>query len=264
MWLLKEIISSYETGNEYNYLFSPDSRFRTKLPRGIPIGNLTSQLFANLYLNELDQYLKHHLKIVKNSQTIYGIKYYVRYVDDFVILANSKNFLNQLTEKIRIFLYDKLYLTLHPKKVSIFPVHAGIDFLGYVIFKDHIRLRSQNVKKFRKRLKRFKNVMQASNACMLGGIGCLQTEDKNKEEKEKKIQESITAWLAHAEQADTFQLRKAIFGTPLTVKNQKEIKEFIQLQALDASKFGGIQSLQKTSFRKGKPNHKPFCQLRLF
>lgn len=256
MWLLKEIISSYETGRDYNYLFSPESRFRTKLPRGIPIGNLTSQLFANLYLNELDQYLKHRLKIVKNSQTIYGIKYYIRYVDDFVILSNSKIFLNQLSEKIRTFLYDKLYLTLHPKKVSIFPFDKGIDFLGYVIFKDHIRLRSRNVKKFRKRLKKFQKFYLDSKT------------DEEKTKKEKKIQESITAWLAHAEQADTFQLRKAIFGKALTAKNQNEIQKFIQSwssrhEVSDWTlRVGSAEA--KTNWKKSEPNHKPFCQPRLF
>jgi len=133
IWLLKEIINSCESGDEYNHLFPVNSHFRTKRPRGIPIGNLTSQLFVNIYLNELDQYVKHQLKV----------KYYVRYVDDFVILAKDRKYLHQLTEKIRVFLYNRLYLTLHPKKIRVFPVYLGIDFLGYVIFKDFILLRSK-------------------------------------------------------------------------------------------------------------------------
>jgi len=217
MRLLKEVISSYESDNKYNELFPPDSHFRTKLPRGIPIGNLTSQLFVNIYLNELDQYIKHRLKV----------KYYVRYVDDFIILAKNKETLHQLTEKIRFFLYDRLYFTLHPKKIRILPSYLGIDFLGYLIFKDHIRLRSYNVKTFRKRLRRFQKLYLAHKI------------------SQQKIQESITSWLAHAEHADTYNLRKAIFGKPLGAKNQKEIAEFILSW-------------------KEKPNHKPFCQLRLF
>ncbi|NQV00922.1 MAG: RNA-dependent DNA polymerase [Parcubacteria group bacterium] len=220
MRLLKEVISSYESDNKYNELFPPDSHFRTKLPRGIPIGNLTSQLFVNIYLNELDQYIKHQLKI----------KYYVRYVDDFIILAKNKKMLHQLTEKIRTFLYDKLYLTLHPKKIRISPSHLGIDFLGYLIFKDHIRLRVYNVKAFRKRLRKFQK---------------LYLTDKI---SQQKIQESITSWLAHAGHADTYNLRKAIFGKPLEAKNQKEIMEF-------------IHSWKRSS---GKLNHKPSGQLRLF
>ena len=216
IWLLKEIISSYESGDKYNELFPVNSHFRTKRPRGIPIGNLTSQLFVNIYLNELDQYLKHQLKV----------KYYVRYVDDFVVLSRDKRYLHQLAEKIRTFLYDKLYLTLHPKKIRVFPVHLGIDFLGYVVFKDHILLRSKNVKAFRKRLRKFRKLY------LTGKL------DK------QKIKESITSWLAHAEHADTYYLRKAIFGKPLTPKDQKEIEEFI------------------SSWKKRE--HKPFGQLRLF
>jgi len=80
MQLLKEVVGSYKSDHKYNKLFPPNSHFRTKLSRGIPIGNLTSQLFINIYLNELDQYLKHQLKV----------KYYVRYVDDFIILSKTK------------------------------------------------------------------------------------------------------------------------------------------------------------------------------
>ena len=218
--LLKEIISSYESDNEYNKLFPPDSHFRTKLPRGIPIGNLTSQLFVNIYLNKLDQYLKHQLKI----------KHYVRYVDDFIILAKNKKTLRQLAEKIRTFLYNELYLTLHPKKRRIFPSHLGIDFLGYLIFRDHIRLRASNVKVFRKKLIKFKKLYSTGKI------------------SQQKIQKSITSWIAHAEHADTYNLRKAIFGKPLGAKNQKEITEF-------------IHSWKRSS---GKPIHEPSGQLRLF
>lgn len=239
IWLLKEIICSYESGDKYNHLFPADSHFRTKRPRGIPIGNLTSQLFVNIYLNELDQEVKHQLKV----------KYYVRYVDDFVILSRNKKYLHQLAEKIRTFLYDKLYLTLHPKKVRIFPARLGIDFLGYVIFKDHIRLRSKNVKSFRKRLKKFQKLYLAGPVrdkrpktsdnydwqSISNGAGKLG---------KQKIKESITAWLAHAEQADTYHLRKAIFNKPLTSKNQKGIETFIDSW--------------------GKQDHKPSGQLRLF
>ncbi len=217
MQLLKEVVGSYKSDHKYNKLFPPNSHFRTKLSRGIPIGNLTSQLFINIYLNELDQYLKHQLKV----------KYYVRYVDDFIILSKNKKALHQLAEKIKIFLYNELYLTLHPKKMRIFPTRLGIDFLGYLIFKDHIRLRTYNVKTFRKRLRRFQK---------------LYLTDKI---SQQKIQESITSWLAHAEHADTYNLRKALFGKPLGAKNQKEIIEFIH------------------SWKK-KPIHKPSGQLRLF
>ncbi len=111
---------------------------------GIPIGNLTSQLFANIYLNELDQFIKHKLRI----------KYYIRYMDDFLILNKDKKQLFQIKEKIKQFLENKLKLKLHPKKANIFPLNnKGIDFLGYQIFGTHRLLRKSTVKRFIKKTK---------------------------------------------------------------------------------------------------------------
>lgn len=90
--------------------------------KGLPIGNLTSQFFANVYLNELDQFAKHNLKA----------KYYYRYVDDFVILNDSSAILNGQFEDIQNFLKNNLALDLHPFKKRIAPLYMGIDFIGYV------------------------------------------------------------------------------------------------------------------------------------
>ncbi len=91
--------------------------------KGIPIGNLTSQVFANIYLNELDQFIKHELKV----------KYYIRYADDFVIVADEREHLKNLTRQIDAFLKEKLKLTLHEKKIIIRKYRQGIDFLGYIV-----------------------------------------------------------------------------------------------------------------------------------
>lgn len=112
--------------------------------RGMPIGNLTSQLFANIYLNELDHFVKDRL----------GVKCYVRYMDDFVILDTDKNRLFELRELIKNFLNDKLNLKLHPKKSEYFPIEKGIDFLGYTVFWNYITLRKSTVKRFKKRMKK--------------------------------------------------------------------------------------------------------------
>jgi retron-type reverse transcriptase len=104
--LLKIIISSH---------YSSDNK-------GIPLGNVTSQLFANIYLHELDWFMKQKL----------GIKYYLRYCDDFVVISTNKEYLQSLIESIRQFLSSQLKLELHPNKVSIRPWDQGIDFLGYV------------------------------------------------------------------------------------------------------------------------------------
>ena len=110
--------------------------------KGIPIGNLTSQLFANIYLHFLDLFIKQELQI----------KYYYRYMDDFLILSKNKEELHIIKEKIKEFL-QTLHLDLHPKKQQIFPISTGIDFVGYRIFRDYIRLRSSNIARQRVRLR---------------------------------------------------------------------------------------------------------------
>lgn len=200
LWLLEKIISSYESGNEYDELFPENSYYQTKKPRGIPIGNLTSQLFANVYLNEFDQFVKEKLKV----------KYYLRYVDDFLILGPNKQYLRNLIPSLKEFLKEKRYLTLHPKKIRIYPAKIGVDFLGYIIFKDFKLVRARNIKKFRKRLKMFQKLLIAEKIT------------------EKRVCVSITCWLAHAEHADSYRLRKSIFGKSLTAKNQKGIAEFVK------------------------------------
>jgi len=121
--LLKEIISSFK-------------------PNGLPLGNLTSQLFANIYLNEFDQFVKHKLKI----------KYYIRYADDFVIFSEDKKYLENLIQIIRYFLQTDLKLTLHPDKVFIKALSSGMDFLGWINFADHRVLRGKTRKRMFRRI----------------------------------------------------------------------------------------------------------------
>lgn len=96
--------------------------------RGLPIGNLTSQLFGNIYLNPLDQYVKREL----------GVRYYGRYVDDMVLVGNSREELAGKVEPIRSFLRDRLGLTLHPKKIMLQPASYGFPFLGVYIKPYHV------------------------------------------------------------------------------------------------------------------------------
>lgn len=134
IWLLEEIIESFIS--QYSNLFEQ---------KGLPIGNLTSQLFANIYLNELDQFIKHKLKV----------KNYIRYTDDFVIVGEDKLYLENLVRSINLFLADKLLLELHPKKITIRKFHQGIDFLGYVVLPHHRLLRTKTKQRiFRKLNKR--------------------------------------------------------------------------------------------------------------
>ena len=111
--------------------------------RGLPLGNLTSQLFVNIYMNVFDQWMKHHMKA----------KYYIRYADDFVILSNDKSWLEELLPKISDFLSENLRLEIHPNKVFIKTLASGVDFLGWVHFPDHRGLRTSTERRMFKNIK---------------------------------------------------------------------------------------------------------------
>lgn len=95
---------------------------------GMPLGNLTSQVFANIYLNELDQFVKHKLKA----------KYYIRYADDFLFLSENKENLHRYVDILKQFLTNELKLDLHPDKINIRCLVNGIDFLGYIVLPHYI------------------------------------------------------------------------------------------------------------------------------
>lgn len=109
---------------------------------GLPIGNLTSQLFANIYLDQFDQFIKHSLKL----------KYYLRYCDDFIVLDTSRNKLEKIIPQIANFLQLNLKLALHPDKIIIRKLRQGIDFLGYVILPHYRVLRTKTKKRMLKKL----------------------------------------------------------------------------------------------------------------
>jgi len=131
MALLREILESFvgykECGREGS---------------GIPIGNLTSQIFANIYLNELDQFVKQILRE----------KYYVRYADDFLFLSSDKNHLKNLIHQLQEFLEQKLKMELHPNKVVVRNFYQGVDFLGYVTFPRHKVLRTKTKRRMLKKM----------------------------------------------------------------------------------------------------------------
>lgn len=118
---------------------------------GLPIGSLTSQLFANVYLGELDHYLKDRLRV----------KHYVRYMDDFVVLSDDKQYLVDLLAMVKIFIETKLKLRLNKKKTEVKPLSQGVDFVGYRLFKNHKLPRRRNVKaakiRFREVAHRYKH-----------------------------------------------------------------------------------------------------------
>lgn len=128
VWLLQEVIGSFRIGTEN---------------KGLPLGNLTSQLFANVYLNKFDQFIKHQIRA----------KYYIRYADDFGIFSEDREWLESMLPKISEFLKFDLKLELHPDKLFIETVSSGVDFLGWVHFPDHRGLRSATKKRMFRKLK---------------------------------------------------------------------------------------------------------------
>lgn len=120
------------------------SSFSVKEGVGLPLGNLTSQILVNIYMNEFDQFIKHKLKA----------KYYIRYADDFVILSDDKAHLENIIPQIQDFLWNKLRLELHPNKLYIKTVASGVDFLGWVLFPDHRVLRTITKKRMFRGIKR--------------------------------------------------------------------------------------------------------------
>jgi len=110
--------------------------------KGMPIGNLTSQMFANLYLNELDQYCKREL----------SIKYYVRYMDDVIILSDNKKLLHEYKTLIEDFLNNKLNLHLN-NKTAIRPITLGVEFVGFKVWPTHIKMRKSTALKMKRRIK---------------------------------------------------------------------------------------------------------------
>lgn len=132
MWLLQQVIGSFDAGS--TSLFDR---------HGLPIGNLTSQLFANVYMNEFDQFVKHEMKV----------KHYARYTDDFIIVSADKEYLEGLIGPLEKFLGERLKLSLHPKKISIRNVTQGIDFLGYVVLPHYRVLRSKTKRRIFRKLR---------------------------------------------------------------------------------------------------------------
>lgn len=115
--------------------------------KGLPLGNLTSQVLVNIYMNVFDQFVKHKLKA----------RYYIRYADDFVIFSENRNWLEELVPKIKEFLDKELKLTIHPDKLFIKTLSSGVDFLGWVHFPDHSILRTASKKRMIRNLTEDRN-----------------------------------------------------------------------------------------------------------
>ena len=149
---------------------------------GLPIGNLTSQFFANVYLNELDHFIIEKLNVIS----------YVRYVDDFIIIDHDPQKLKSFVPVINEFLKSRLGLTIHPRKIHFQQLDKGIDFLGYFIKSSHILVRQKVVKRFKRRLYFMDKTQKISDGTI------------------KNILPMINSYYGHFRHANSFNLIKNI------------------------------------------------------
>lgn len=185
LWLAETIINNSNAQESVIDYFPGDNLLSPLQGRkGLPIGNLTSQFFANIYLNNLDRFIKEQLKA----------KNYVRYVDDFALFSDDYGFLTEARLAIEEHLVS-LRLKLHPVKSQLFETQYGASFLGFRILPDRIRVRSENLRRGRRRLKQLQtNYSQ----------GKIEFED---------VHNSIQSWVAHIAHGDTWRLRQKIFAS---------------------------------------------------
>ena len=195
LWLLDEIIDSAIAVSGSGLAVGAENRTtQTEHRTGLPIGNLTSQFFANLYLNELDYFIKFDLRI----------SCYLRYMDDFLIFDDNKKTLFEAKAKIRDFLENRLGLKLHEGKTQVYKTKNGIKFLGFRLYSGYRRLASDNVRRFRKRLKRFSGEWKVASGEKkpFTNHSSLATRHCN----------SVRCWVAHSKYADTKKLRSRLWS----------------------------------------------------
>lgn len=144
---------------------------------GIPVGSYTSQWFANLYLHQLDMFIKHQLRV----------KMYVRYMDDFVLVLPDKETARQVLGQIRTFLRDNLRLQLN-SKTQIFPVKNGVNFCGYKTWSTHMKVRDASIRRMKRKLRKFK--IKLHNGEMTG----------------EEFARVLNSWLGYVKKADSYHL----------------------------------------------------------
>lgn len=186
MWLADRILESGVgvLTEEYSMVWFPgDDLTAAFRPRGLPIGNLTSQFWANLYLDDLDQFVKRRLRCSA----------YLRYVDDFLLFADDKPALWAWREAI-IDRLARLRLTLHEGRAQVYPVSEGVPFLGFRVYPDHRRLKSPRGHAFHRRLRRL------VGRCHAGAL------------PPARVTAAVQGWVAHAAHGDTWGLRRAVLS----------------------------------------------------
>ena len=176
---LIEIINNYIPDKDVTWLISEilSSFYSIRIGVGLPLGNLTSQLLVNIYMNKFDQFMKHKIKA----------KYYIRYADDFVIFSQDRKWLADLIPKIQTFIADRLRLQLHPKKISIKTIASGVDYLGWVNFSNYRVLRTVTKRRMFKNIK----VKNSKPETIKSYLGLLKHGNSQKLQQQIKIMASL-------------------------------------------------------------------------
>ncbi len=212
LWLVETIIAHSSSlapcGRQDTVYFADDDLFTPHTRRkGIPIGNQTSQFFANVYLNGFDHWMKEFpvgATLCGSPETL-GLaethRPYLRYVDDFVVLGDDKRRLHEVKEQVGEYLVS-LRLRLHPTKCQVSLVRDGIEFLGYRVFPTHRRLRADNPRRYGRRLR------------------SLRQRYATREIELNDVRRSVHAWIGHAQHADTKRLRADVFRSAVFCRGQ--------------------------------------------
>ena len=183
LWLIDLIIDGSNPQEPVCDYFSGDDLLTLcERRRGLPIGNLTSQFFANIYLNPFDHFVKESLRIEN----------YVRYVDDFALFDDHRARLAEARRRIETYLAT-LRLTIHPIKSQLFETRQGANFLGFRVFPYKTRVRSENLRRARRRLRDQQGAYASRSLTQTA------------------LTQSVRSWIAHLEHGDTWRLRGRIF-----------------------------------------------------
>ena len=219
LWLAKTIIFHDPTQNYYlkgkkeffDQIPAHKTLFKTPKNKGLPIGNLTSQFFGNVYLNELDQFVKRKLKV----------KYYLRYVDDLVLLSENPEQLKEWRKEIDHFLKEKLKLELHPKKDKSGSVYQGVDFVGYIVKPNYVLSRKRVIGNLKTKLHYFNQglLLVSNNQKQM----ILPISKPPGKKEIKTMLAIVNSYYGHFKHGNCYRLRKNIYE-----KHFGELKKYLK------------------------------------
>lgn len=175
--------------------------------RGLPLGNTISQVSANIYLNELDQFCKRKL----------GLKYYIRYMDDFIVITKTKDEANRILKLINEFIEAKLHLKLNQDKTKIFPIDQGVNSIGYKIHATHRLLRNSSKKKIKRKVRAMPRLIREGRLTV------------------RKAEQMLNSWKGHADYANNYNFIQSLIKKYDFIYTGKKEKLRIDIKRLEAT-----------------------------